>query len=194
MLGCSGRGARRSMPPRGPSPRAFSVRRLSPIAGPRILEGETAHESLHGCDVCMWIGRRKCCSDAAERTRTTNATRTAESCAWPASLDAVAAAPQNHRVLMETDCLRVLDVTVAPGEREPVHAHCWPSVLYMMQQGRWRDYDAEGNLVEEALKAPPASEFLAGPERAPFGGESRFVSPPPAASRAEAVARAPSSA
>lgn len=89
----------------------------------------------------------------------TRINRTAEKCAWPASLDAVAAAPRNHRVLMETDRVRVLDVTVAPGEREAVHAHCWPSVLYVMQQGRGRDYDAEGNLVEEALEAPPASEF-----------------------------------
>jgi hypothetical protein len=39
-------------------------------------------------------------------------------------MDAVAAAPGNHRVLLENDRVRVLEVTVNPGEREPLHAHC----------------------------------------------------------------------
>jgi len=80
-------------------------------------------------------------------------------CTWPASLDAVAAAPENHRVLLENEHVRVLDVTVAPGEREPLHAHCRPSVMYVMQEGVYRDYDAEGRLVEEVKVAPPPSQF-----------------------------------
>jgi len=80
-------------------------------------------------------------------------------CPWPASLDAVAAAPRNHRVLLENEHVRVLDVTVAPGEREPLHAHCRPSVMYLMQEGVYRDYDADGRLVEEVKAAPPASQF-----------------------------------
>ena len=36
----------------------------------------------------------------------------------------------------------MLDVTVAPGEREPLHAHCRSSVMYLMQEGVYRDYDA----------------------------------------------------
>lgn len=47
--------------------------------------------------------------------------------------DAVAAAPASHRVLAEDDAVRVLRVEVAPGATEPVHAHCWPSVLYFEQ-------------------------------------------------------------
>jgi hypothetical protein len=78
-------------------------------------------------------------------------------CPWSAALDAVAAAPQNHRVLLENERVRVLEVTVAPGDREPLHAHCWPSVLHVMRQGRGRDYDAEGRLIDEATEAPPAS-------------------------------------
>jgi hypothetical protein len=49
-----------------------------------------------------------------------------------AALDAVAAAPGNHRVLLENEQVRVLDVVVPVGTREPVRAHCWPSVLYVM--------------------------------------------------------------
>ena len=80
-------------------------------------------------------------------------------CTWPASLDAVAAAPRNHRVVLENERVRVLDVTVAPGEREPLHAHCRSSVMYVIQEGVYRDYDAEGRVVEDVAVAPPSSQF-----------------------------------
>jgi len=50
--------------------------------------------------------------------------------AGQANFDAVAAAPESHRVLMEDDTLRVLRVEVAPGRTEPIHDHRWPSVMY----------------------------------------------------------------
>ncbi len=85
--------------------------------------------------------------------------KVATECPWPASLDAVAAAPGNHRVVLENEHVRVLDVTVAPGEREPLHAHCRPSVMYVMQEGIYRDYGADGRLLEEVKVAPSASQF-----------------------------------
>lgn len=51
----------------------------------------------------------------------------------PASFDAVVAAPNSHRVLLEDDQIRVLRVEVAPGATEPVHDHRWPSVMYFEQ-------------------------------------------------------------
>jgi hypothetical protein len=84
---------------------------------------------------------------------------TAAKCSWPESLDAVAAAPMNHRVVLENERVRVLDVTVAPGEREPLHAHCRQSVMYLMQEGIYRDYGADGSLIEAVDTAPPASRF-----------------------------------
>jgi hypothetical protein len=80
-------------------------------------------------------------------------------CAWSERLDAVRAAPLNHKVLLENEKVRVLDVTVRPGEREQVHAHCRPSVMYLMQEGIYRDYDGNGRLLEEVATAPPASQF-----------------------------------
>ena len=80
-------------------------------------------------------------------------------CAWPPELDAVAAAPKNHKVLLENDRVRVLDVTVAPGERQAVHAHCLPSVMYVLYEGIDRNYDAKGNLIGEQKVAPPPSQF-----------------------------------
>jgi predicted metal-dependent enzyme (double-stranded beta helix superfamily) len=43
--------------------------------------------------------------------------------AAPASFDAVVAAPNSHRVLLEDEKIRVLRVEVAPGVTEPVHDH-----------------------------------------------------------------------
>lgn len=80
-------------------------------------------------------------------------------CPWPTSLDAVVAAPENHKVLLENERVRVLDVTVAPGEREPVHAHCRPSVLYIMSGSTFRDYDASGNVLREQIQPIPPSQF-----------------------------------
>jgi hypothetical protein len=52
-----------------------------------------------------------------------------EACEWPTDLDAVTAAPENHEVLLEDEHVRVLDVTVGPGEREEAHTRCLPSVI-----------------------------------------------------------------
>ena len=41
----------------------------------------------------------------------TPAAAASQPCAWPDALDAVVAAPQNHKVLLENDRVRVLDVT-----------------------------------------------------------------------------------
>jgi hypothetical protein len=44
-------------------------------------------------------------------------------------LDAIVAAPKNHKVLYEDDHVRVLEVTVQPGEIENMHHHPWASVF-----------------------------------------------------------------
>ncbi len=48
---------------------------------------------------------------------------------WPDSLEAVHAAPKNHKVLFEDDHVRLLEVRVQPGETENMHGHIWPSVF-----------------------------------------------------------------
>jgi len=52
---------------------------------------------------------------------------------WPPELDAVVAAPRHHRVVYENEHLRVLEVTLGPGDEEPVHHHRWPSVFVFDQ-------------------------------------------------------------
>jgi len=75
-------------------------------------------------------------------------------CPWGSELDAVRAAPDNHKVLLENDRVRVLDVTVLPGQREPLHAHCNASVLYVMQRGALRERNGEGRIVRDEAAAP----------------------------------------
>ncbi|QQV76371.1 hypothetical protein H5J25_12895 [Sphingomonas aliaeris] len=73
-------------------------------------------------------------------------------------LDAVVAAPGNHKILLENDQVRVLQVEVAPGETEPVHEHRWPSVLHIQDAQPSVDISYElrgGNLVEIGRRALP---------------------------------------
>jgi len=88
-------------------------------------------------------------------------------CPWPAALDALAAAPENHKVLFENGEVRVLDVVVPPKTKEPVHAHCWPSVLYVTSGTTYVDYDAAGKVLFDSRTAPvppfPQVEWL-GPQ------------------------------
>jgi hypothetical protein len=78
---------------------------------------------------------------------------------WPCtdSLDAVVAAPKFHRILFENSRVRVLEVTVPPHTREPLHTHRWPSVLYRERYGTGRYYNATGKLEHESTKTPQTS-------------------------------------
>lgn len=78
---------------------------------------------------------------------------------WPANLDAVIAAPKNHKILMENDKVRVLEVTLAPGEKEDVHHHQWPSVLYILEAGDFIDYDIDGKVIVDSRQIKPALKF-----------------------------------
>ena len=81
----------------------------------------------------------------------------ASECPWSAAQDAVKAAPQNHRVIFENDHVRVLDVTVPPHTKEPIHAHCWPSVLYITDAGKYIDYGPDGKILfdSRSIAEPP---------------------------------------
>ena len=64
---------------------------------------------------------------------------------WAAELDAVTAAPKNHKVLFENDRLRVLEVILEPAEEEPVHHHRWPSVFVFDRiKGPIHDFSPDG--------------------------------------------------
>ena len=76
---------------------------------------------------------------------------------WPASLDAMTAAPEYHRVLLENDQVRVLDTSIGPGQSTPVHTHASPGIYYVLSWSDFIRYDADGNVILDSrtLAAKP---------------------------------------
>jgi hypothetical protein len=68
-------------------------------------------------------------------------------CTWPGNLDGVKAAPETHKVIFENEHVRVLEVTIPPHSKEPVHTHCLPSTLYIQQIGDIIVRDPDGKLI-----------------------------------------------
>jgi hypothetical protein len=74
---------------------------------------------------------------------------------WDPSLDAVVAAPKNHKVIFENERLRVLEVILDSDEEEPVHHHRWPSVFVFDQvQGPIHDFSPDG------VQLPPNRDVM----------------------------------
>lgn len=75
---------------------------------------------------------------------------------WPETMDALLAAPGSHRLLLENDQVRVLDVVIEAGAREPEHTHQAVSVMIVDQPARIRYYQGDELLFES--QAGSASE------------------------------------
>ncbi|RZJ54337.1 MAG: hypothetical protein EOO44_05455 [Flavobacterium sp.] len=50
---------------------------------------------------------------------------------WPDSLDAMVAAPNNHRLVYEDSNVRVLMVALDSKKSEPIHTHKWSSIMWI---------------------------------------------------------------
>jgi quercetin dioxygenase-like cupin family protein len=74
---------------------------------------------------------------------------------WPQEMDALLAAPASHRILLDNDQVRVLDVIIEPGAREPEHTHQAPSVMIIDEPARIRYY-TDGTLRFESGSRPAA--------------------------------------
>jgi quercetin dioxygenase-like cupin family protein len=65
--------------------------------------------------------------------------------------DALQAAPNVYKLLMENDRVRVLDVRVKPGEKTKLHSHP-DRVVYVLSDHRLKFTSAEGQTRELKLK------------------------------------------
>ena len=74
---------------------------------------------------------------------------------WPASLDALAAAPLHHQLVLENSQVRVLDTRVAPGDTVPIHTHRWPSVLHVLSWSDCVRRDANGKVEFDTRSSDP---------------------------------------
>ena len=79
---------------------------------------------------------------------------------WTPANDALAAAPEHHKLLFENDEVRVLEVTVLPGIREPLHSHRYPSVLYYVSAAHMKEYSPGRPAVDRGLKDDGTVNFL----------------------------------
>jgi quercetin dioxygenase-like cupin family protein len=75
---------------------------------------------------------------------------------WPDTMDALLAAPASHRVLIDNDQVRVLEVVIEAGAREPEHTHRAPSVMIVDQPARIRYY-TRGELTFESAEGSATS-------------------------------------
>jgi quercetin dioxygenase-like cupin family protein len=68
-------------------------------------------------------------------------------------LDALAAAPVNHRLLLENQRVRVLETLVAAGTSTVIHTHRWPSVEYVVSGRHFVRHDGEGSVLFDTRAA-----------------------------------------
>jgi hypothetical protein len=73
---------------------------------------------------------------------------------WPQHLDALTAAPEHHRLLLENGAVRVLDTCIPAGGTTPLHCHAWPSVLYILSWSSFVRRDAAGTVVLDSRTMP----------------------------------------
>lgn len=76
---------------------------------------------------------------------------------WPSELDALTAAPENHKLLFENDSVRVLNTIIQPGQSTPLHTHCWPATLYVLSVGDFIRRDENGSITLDSRNSPPPS-------------------------------------
>jgi hypothetical protein len=85
---------------------------------------------------------------------------------WPMELDALVAAPEHHKLLMENDFVRVIDTLIPAGQVTKIHTHQWPASLYIISWSDFIRYDAEGNIVVDSRELPetplPSSAIWSG--------------------------------
>jgi len=88
---------------------------------------------------------------------------------WPPELDALNAAPENHKLLFENDTVRVLDTRIAPRTTTPLHTHRWPATLYVLSSSDFIRRDERGVILLDSrtMSAIPTGSALWSPPLGP---------------------------
>jgi quercetin dioxygenase-like cupin family protein len=74
--------------------------------------------------------------------------------AWPSHLDALTAAPEFHRLLLENESVRILDTRIEPGQTVPLHTHRWPAANYILSYSDLVRRDEHGGVTLDTRKTP----------------------------------------
>jgi predicted metal-dependent enzyme (double-stranded beta helix superfamily) len=78
--------------------------------------------------------------------------------------DAVIAALNSHKIILENNTVRVVEVIIPPGQKEPMHTHAWPSVMIVDSSTKIKYYTESNGGVEyperEASREKPFIEYM----------------------------------
>jgi len=72
-------------------------------------------------------------------------------------MDALQAAPASHHLLLDNDRVRVLEVVIEPGVREPEHTHQAYSVMIIDEPARIRYFQGEALVFESQARPESAA-------------------------------------
>jgi hypothetical protein len=78
---------------------------------------------------------------------------------WPQAMDALQAAPASHHLLLDNERVRVLEVVIEPGVREPEHTHQSVSVMIVDEPARIRYFQGDTLLFESEADATSAARM-----------------------------------
>ncbi len=59
---------------------------------------------------------------------------------------------KTHKKIFENDQVRVVEVEIKPGEKEPQHIHQWRGVMIITSPARLRYYDSKDQVEFEAAR------------------------------------------
>lgn len=69
------------------------------------------------------------------------------------SKDALEASPKTTKKLFENDQVRVLEIEIKPGDKEPLHVHKWRGVMIITSPAKLRYYDENDEVEFEASQS-----------------------------------------
>ena len=69
-------------------------------------------------------------------------------------LDGVVASPDQHRVLLENEAVRVIETTIVVGETTPIHTHLWPQVQVVLSGSQFVRRDGDGGILLDTTATP----------------------------------------
>ena len=81
---------------------------------------------------------------------------------FPAGLDALVAAPDYHKLLLENEYVRVLETTIPPGATTPVHTHHWAAAHYVLSWSQFVRRDESGTVLLDTRQTDFGSEHATG--------------------------------
>jgi hypothetical protein len=78
---------------------------------------------------------------------------------WPDSLDALAAAPAHHELLLEDQRVRVLQTRIPAGDVVPLHTHRWGGVAYVQSSSHFIRRGDKGEILFDSRKTGDPPKF-----------------------------------